>query len=311
MNAPARAAARAELAMVLVVLIWGANFAFIKLALREIPAFSFAALRFTLATVALLLVVRLREGSARFPPGTLVPLLLLGFLGNTAYQALFMLGMTRTSASNSALILSTTPVLVALLARMSGVERLSRQTVFGIAFAFGGVLCVFWAKGVGLSSDTVTGDLFVLGATLCWATFTLGVRALRPPITTLRLTALTMVTGTPGLMLLAAPEFGRFDWSGVSMAGWTGVAYSTVLGIVVAYGLWNNSVRLVGGSRTAVFSSGIPVVAMLVAWPLLGEQPLLLQLAGAVLIIAGVLLARRPGPTTPRTVLSSPAPESP
>jgi drug/metabolite transporter (DMT)-like permease len=136
---------------------------------------------------------------------------------------------------------------------------------------------------------------------LCWAIFTLGVRALRVPISTLRLTTLTMVTGAPGLLLLGAAGLAGLDWGGLSARAWTGTAYATLLAIVTAYLLWNNGVRVVGSGRTAIFNSMIPLVAMLVAWPLLHERPRSLQLVGAGLIVSGVLLSRWDRPTVPPT----------
>ena len=85
---------------------------------------------------------------------------------------------------------------------------------------------------------------------------------------------------------------------GLSPRAWSGIAYSTLLAIVVAYILWNNAVRVVGSGRTAIFNSMIPLVAMLVAWPLLGEHPRPVQIGGAVLIVSGVLLSRRAAPAT-------------
>ncbi len=128
---------------------------------------------------------------------------------------------------------------------------------------------------------------------LCWSVYTLGLRTLGDGFSSLHLTALTMLTGTPGLVLVGWPELLRIDWKDVSLVVWGALAYSSVFALVIAYLLWNNSVRAVGGSRTAVYTCITPIIAALIAWPLLGEQPTLLQAGGAALIIIGVLLARR------------------
>jgi drug/metabolite transporter (DMT)-like permease len=74
---------------------------------------------------------------------------------------------------------------------------------------------------------------------------------------------------------------------------------------VVAYLLWNNAVRVVGSGRTAIFNSMIPLIAMLVAWPLLGEHPRPIQIGGAVLIVGGILYSRRASPA-PRLAAARP-----
>lgn len=278
--------------MLFVVLIWGANFAVVKVSLAEFPPLAFTALRFTTAALLLALVAYAREGSLAPPRGSGWKLVGLGLVGNTLYQLLFIVGLDLTTAANTALLISTTPVLVALLGAVLGIERITRHVGAGIALAFAGIVLVLASRGVALSLDTLGGDLLVICSSLLWALYTLGVRSLGPDISALRLTALTMLVGTPGLLLVGAAQVARGDWLAASWAAWAGMAYAGVFALVVAYVIWNASVRAVGSSRTAVYSCLIPVVAALVSWPVLGERPTPAQGCGAALIIAGILLTR-------------------
>ncbi len=287
-----RGPARADLAMLLVVLIWGGNIPIIKAALAEIPTLGFATVRFTVASITFVVLLRAREGSLRPPAGTAWAMLWLGLLGNTAYQLLFMTGLFHTSVANTALILASAPVLVAVFGAASGVERLTGAVAGGVALAVAGVALVLGQDGARVTARTLAGDLPVLGAAACWAVYTLGVRRFAPTMSPLRLTTLTMLTGTPGLVLAGLPDILRTDWSAVSPAAWGGVAYSAFLALVVAYTAWNTSVAEVGPSRTAVYNCLVPVVALTLGWLTLGERPGLLQLAGALLIVGGVLVTR-------------------
>lgn len=278
--------------MLLVVVIWGANFAIVKASLAQIPPLAFTALRFASASVLLFAVVLVREGSLAAPRGSVWKLVGLGLVGNTIYQLLFITGLARTTAANSALLIATTPVLVALVGGLLGVERVSRRVATGIALAFLGITLVVAARGAALSMVTLRGDLLVFASAFCWALYTLGVRALGAKISPLRVTALTMLTGTPGLVVAGAPQLLRLDWRSVSAAGWLGLAYTSALSLVLAYAIWNTSVRAVGSSRTAIYACATPLVASAVAWALLGERAVPLQAVGAVAIVAGVLLTR-------------------
>ncbi|HSE26720.1 MAG TPA: DMT family transporter [Gemmatimonadales bacterium] len=284
--------ARADLAMLLVVVIWGGNIPVIKSALAQIPTLAFAGIRFALASVAFVLLLRGREGSVRPPAGTGWAMLWLGLLGNTAYQLLFMTGLSHTSVANTALILASTPVLVAVFGAASGIERLTPAVAGGVALAVVGVALVLGQDGARITARTLAGDLPVLGAAACWAVYTLGVRRYAPTMSPLRLTTLTMLTGTPILVLAGLPDILRTDWATVSPGAWGGVAYSAFLALLVAYTLWNTSVAEVGPSRTAVYNCLVPVVALALGWLTLGERPGAFQLAGAVLIVSGVLVAR-------------------
>lgn len=282
-----------DVTMMLVVLIWGANFSIVKMALHQIPPLAFVALRFSLAAVLLTLLLRWREGSISPPSGKFWPLVWLGVVGNTAYQLVFVLGLSLTTAANSALILATTPVIVALFGGLSGIERITRHVVWGIALGLVGITLVMVARGAALSRQTLGGDLLIVAGVICWAIYVLGVRALGAGYSSLRITTLTMLTGAPGLLLLGLPTMLRLDWQHISLSAWFGLAYSTLLALVLAYVLYNRSIRLLGGVHTTIYGCATPIVAALVAWPLLGERPIPLQGVGAALIVIGVLLARR------------------
>lgn len=284
---------RTDLPMLAVVLIWGANFSITKIALEQIPPLAFAGLRFLIASALLWLVLRATEGSRPLPPGSLRKLILLGLIGNSIYQVCFLLGLTYTTAANASLIIATTPAMVAAAGAVLGIDRLRPIGAAGIALAIGGVALILSARGLRFGSDGIVGDLLLLGCAVSWTVYTLGVRSLGGGLSPLAITTWTTITGTPGLLLLGLPALVGADWLTVTPAAWLGLAYSTVLGVVLAYLLWNNSVRVAGSTKTAVYSTAIPMVAALVAWPLLGEAPTPIQGVGALLIITGVLLTRR------------------
>lgn len=285
-----------DLTMAFVVVIWGGNFAVLKTAYTQIAPFPFAALRFALATVLMMLLLWWKEGGVGFPKGSVGKFLWLGVIGNTVYQAMFANGLALTTSANSSLIASTSPVAVAIAGGLIGLERITRFTVFGMALALGGISIVVGSRGAALSSQTLIGDLLVLGSVFCWAAYVLGMRTVKGHISSLRATTLTMITGTPGLILFGLPgllQMHRNGWAGIGLAAIFGVMYSAALALVTCYLLYNRNVRLIGGVKTAIYGCIIPVVAALIAWPVLGERPTLLQTAGAVLIIAGVLITRR------------------
>lgn len=278
--------------MLLVCLIWGLNFSVTKFAIEQIPPLPFTALRFVAASVLLWVVLRLVEGPAPLPPKGLKTLIMLGMVGNTCYQLAFTLGLARTTATNSALILSTVPTVVALLAGALGLERITPRMWLGITLGTLGVVLVIATRGVGFDAKTIPGDLLTILAVLCWAGYTVGLRRVPPGISPLRVTTITTMAGTPGLLLAGIPGVLRLEWQSVDLKAWLALGYSAVLSLVVAYLLWNRSVKAVGGTRTAIYMCITPLVAVGGAWFLLGERPHPLQGLGAILIVAGVLLTR-------------------
>ncbi|MGH7632039.1 MAG: DMT family transporter [Gemmatimonadales bacterium] len=279
--------------MLLVTLIWGANFTVMKLGLQAMPPLAYTAVRFGVACLLLWALLRWREGRVAIPAGAFWPLMTLGLLGNTLYQLAFTLALVLSSATNCALILSTMPAMVATLGHVTGIEPTTRRMRWGIAIATLGVGLVVAARGIAFTATTLHGDLLAIAATLCWSAYTLGLRKLPKTLSPLAVTAYTTFTGTPGLVLAGLPGMLALDWAAVPPVAWESLAYASVLSLGVAYFLWNASVARVGSSRTAIYLCVTPVVAALVAWGILGERLVPLQGGGAVLIVLGVLLTRK------------------
>jgi drug/metabolite transporter (DMT)-like permease len=287
---PLRSATAADLGMLLVALIWGVNFSVTKGAFDTIPPFAFTAVRFALASLFLVPLVRRLEGVEPLPPGALVRLIVLGVVGNTLYQLAWISGLERTTASNSALILASMPTIVAVMAVVFGLEPFRPKVIGGVLVASLGVVLVVAARGAGFGAGTMAGDLLSLAAVVCWAGYTLGLRALPGDISPLRVTMVTTVAGAPVLLLAGLPSMVSLEWRAVGWEGWAALAYSTVLSLLVAYLIWNRSVKVVGPSRTVIYMCLTPLVAVVAAAVLLGERPRPLQAIGAALIIAGVVL---------------------
>lgn len=280
-----------DLEMLLVALIWGGHFSVSKFAMGQIGPLSFSGLRFALGSVLLVLIARKLGVMRPLPRRTFWRLVGLGVLGNTLYQAVFMTGLSLTTATNSAMIVAILPVVVALLGSLWGIERATPAIWLGVVLGTAGVGVVVLARGVHFSAASFRGDLLVLVAILLWSCFTVGVRQVGAGVDALQITTITTVAGMPGLVLLGAPGLLRQDWSAISGKTWGALAYSALLALVLAYLLYNRAVQGIGTARTALYNCLVPVVAMLVAWVTLGEVATGIQFAGVALVIAGVLIA--------------------
>jgi drug/metabolite transporter (DMT)-like permease len=157
--------------------------------------------------------------------------------------------------------------------------------------------------GLALGSETVRGDLIMILAAVLWSGYTVAGRGPVARYGALRVTTWALAVGTPVLVVMGIPSLTATDLGAVTPAAWAGVAYAGFLSIGVAYLLWYRGVRVLGNSRTAVYSNLVPVAALATAWVWLGEVPGALQLAGAAVILAGLTLARiaqSPGPSSVR-----------
>ncbi len=279
--------------MLVVVLFWGGNFSVSKFALGSFPPLPFSAFRFTLASGLLLLIARRAGAMAPLPRKTLWGLAGLGVIGNTLYQSAFMTGLSLTTATNSAMIVASLPVVAALFGTMLGIERATPATWLGVVLGTAGVALVVTARGVHFDANSLSGDLLVLGSMLCWAFYIVMVRRIGAGVGGLQITTITTIAGTPGLLLLGAPGLLRMDWAGLSVKTWGAVVYATLLALVLSYVLYNRAVQAIGSGRTAIYNCLTPLVAMVVAWFTLGEVPTRVQYVGVALVLIGVWVSMR------------------
>ena len=294
MTARARRFGHHDLNLVVVSLIWGGNYSITKLALGHIDPVLMGALRFSLSTVLLWIMVAVLRQHGPIPRATVWQLLGWGVVGHTLNQLAFLSGLKLTSATNSALIFGNLPVVVALLGLMLGHERPKPRVWIGIALGTLGVMVVVGAKGLHFGTETFRGDALSVLALLFWALFTVGVRRAALGLNSAQVTAITHLGGTPGFLLAAAPQLAHLDLRSLHPAVWAGLLYSSILSSVLAAVLWTRSLKALGGSRTALYNCITPLFAALTAWALLGERPVPVQGLGALLVVVGVLVSRAP-----------------
>jgi drug/metabolite transporter (DMT)-like permease len=281
-----------------VVLIWGLNLPVVKVALRQMLPLAFNGVRFSLATLTLLLLLRWFGETYRTTASDGWKLAGLGLLGHTAYQMCFIEGLARTTASHTALIFGVTPVIVAVLTLMLGHEHVPPAAWAGAVLAFAGEYLIIAGKAPAEGPlPTLQGDLLVLGAAFCWCFYTVLARPLLARHSPLKVTALSMAWGFVGLLPWCVPSMARQEWSSLGMGVWAATGYSFLFALVVSYIIWYRSVQTVGTVRTAVYSNLVPVTGTLAGWALLGERLTPTLGLGAAAIFAGIALTRMQRPT--------------
>jgi drug/metabolite transporter (DMT)-like permease len=275
-----------------VTVLWGGNFIVVKAATAAFPPVGYAFIRFAIAAITLLLVLRWREGSVGIPRRDIVPLAVLGAVGFGLYQILWPTALRFVSAGDSALLIAATPILTALLAVVAGSDTLTVVKLAGALLSLGGVAIVV-AGGTGLSLGTsLVGDLLTLAAALCWAIYTaFGAPILRRH-SPLRTTTWAMVFGALALLPLGAAQLATMPLDGIEAGVGAAVLYSAFLSAGVSNVIVFHGVRLLGPTRITAFQFLVPAVAVVLAAIFLDEPIQAAQILGGVVIVLGILVTR-------------------
>ena len=138
-----------DLLMLLVVTIWALNLSLVKIALREIPPLPYNGIRLLLAAAVLLAWLLVTEKNLRLRRQDLPKIVLLSFSGYALYQYLFIFGIDLTTASNTAVIFGSTPIMISLLSSFFKHEKITPLGWLGIGLGFFGIYLVISGRAGG------------------------------------------------------------------------------------------------------------------------------------------------------------------
>jgi len=281
-----------DLLLIVVMLLWGLNYTVIKVGLEQVDPFAFNAIRFSLAS-AILIIISLAKKSRRPSGRMFMNLLALAIIGNVFYQIAFILGIDRSLAGIASLVIASQPVFVMILNLILRIESVDFRGWVGIVLSFVGILLLINIESFGgaMGSSTLSGDVLLVIATIFWSIYTVLAKPVLASVNTLDLTTYTIALGTVFLTVIAIPSLSKLNVGSISWDGWIAIVYTGVL-LAFSYVIWNLGIKKIGSTRTSIYYNLTPVIAILFAWQILGEQLLPRQLFGGALVLVGVYLTR-------------------
>ena len=308
-GAPPKAArgdsALVDAALTAVILMWASTFTLFKLAWRDMDPVAFTAVRFGAMVVFSVAVVVL-SGGRILPRRRDIPLVIAsGLSGYFLYQMMFILGLDRTSAVASSVLVATHPIFSVLFAWVLWKERPARIELVGVVVAFVGV-AVFLQVWRSLGEARL-GDLLSLGAAAAFGFYGVITRPLTARYPSKELMAYTLAFGGLLITLAGIPAMARQDWGAVSLETWVILLYAIVGPVYIAYALWNWAIHKRGIPRTVVYGFLTPVAAWVLAVVFLDERITAVDAIGAALVLAGLVLTRVRNLTLRRSSPSTPA----
>ena len=287
---PAPPAILIDLALFSVALMWASTFTLFKIAWRDIDPVAFTGLRFAAMFAFAIAVLGLSTSRVRPRRADLPALVASGLTGYFLYQMGFVLGLDRTSALASAILISTHPIFSVIVMWLVGKERPSRLEVGGVVLAFLGVAVFLRAWDAFAAARP--GDLFSLGAAAAFGAYGVINQPLTSRYPPRELMAYGLALGGLLITVIGIPAMAAQDWGAVSLDSWVILVYAVVGPVYLAYLLWNWAIRHRGIPRTVVYGFLVPVLGGAIAVLALDEPVGGAQVAGGLLVLAGLVVTR-------------------
>lgn len=277
----------------------GSYVALSKPLVAAIPVFLLAWLRFGIGGLAMLHWLRKPANEAPLTARTRRLLFLESFLGNFLFSICMLFGVSLTSAVSAGVIMAAIPATVALLSWLFLRERIDGRTWSAIACAAFGIALLALARPPGSAASSGLawlGDLLVLGAVVCEASYAVIGKALTGVLGPKRITALINLWGFALVTPFGAYAALRFDFAAVAPGSWLLLVFYALAASVWTVWLWMTGLKVVPAARAGVFTAMLPVSAALVGVLVLGEPLGVVQVIAFASALAGVLLATAPRP---------------
>ncbi len=277
----------------LAAIIWGAWPVFSRLGVSQsLSAYDLTALRFGVSGLVLLPIV-LRHGTAGL--GWHRALVLAAGAG-VPYVLISISGLSFAPAGHAGVI---TPSCMLMFSSFGGWwllgDRPNRQRLCGMGLIVGGVALIGGQAFAGRAPGVWAGDLMFAAAGFLWAGYTVAARrwSVDPFQATALVSVISMVLYVPGYLAFNPTRIIDAPISEVLFQGLFQGVFAAILALVA----YTRAVEQLGAARGALFAALVPVIATLLAVPVLGEQPSMAEWLGVVTVTAGIIWALSPGRT--------------
>ena len=256
--------------------------------------------RMVVAVVALTaIVIVTRQIRMRLQPSIWVGLVGCGVLMVYGNQILFAAALSRTSATNGALIQALGPLVSSVIAAVALRESLGARRLTGLVIGLGGVALVILTRAGAVTSEAGLGDLLMLASVTCFAAGGAMVQRLSACLSALQVSWFVHVVGTTLLLLhTGLTSLPAVDALWQAQADtWGLILFSGIGATALAALAWNRAIARIGIARTSAAIYWVPVIGLACAVVFMGEPVSVWHLVGLAAVMAGSRWAGKARPT--------------
>ena len=289
----------ADVLLLVTVFFWSFNFTVVKYALTHgWEPLAYSSVRFAIGAALFSGFTYAREGSLVVRRADVLLMTGAAAAGIWLNQLSFVYAVRLTTAATVALMFGTLPIFVALVAQALGLERLHLRHWLATVISFSGVALVALGASGGITGD-LGGILLGLGASVTWAAYSVAMGPLMRRYSPYRISAFMLLVGSVPLVASALAQLVQQDWGELGGLAWAAFVYSLFFSLVFTNIMWFTAIDRVGAARSSLYANLQPFLGAFFALVVLSESMGVLQVAGGVVIGAGILVARRAQPPAP------------
>lgn len=287
----------AVISAILSFVFFGIGTPIAKTVVETIPPYTFIFLRFSLALLIITPIYYFKGYLKSIERKHLPKILFITFLGPAASNLLTYSGLQQTEASTAAVIFALFPIVTIFLSILIAKEKIRKITLFGSIIALGGTIIIF-LDPKDFSSSEILGQVLLFASNITIALYTIYIKKYIE-----QYNYQTLIVFSFFMASLTSLPFVMFDI--VSGINWLQqlntkitlfILYDALIGGILAYILYESSLKYLTTSFESIFGYIQPIVAVIASMVILQERPDLIFYVGAIFILFGVTIADFPSP---------------
>ncbi|HRN69679.1 MAG TPA: DMT family transporter [Candidatus Woesebacteria bacterium] len=287
-------------ALIIANVIWGAASPIFKYALTDMPPFTLAFIRFFFAGLIFLPFIsrKIHHIKGKY----LMHVIVGGIWGVSINVAFFFQGLNLVSSINAPIIGAMGPLVLYVLSLFILKEKPHPQIMKGILFALTGVLIIVFApllrspithaSEYSITSQ-IMGNTFFILAMLGAALHVIHTKKVANKVDPITLTGIQFFVGAISFLPFMIAELQTWSFSSLTQSSWIGIIYGIFFSSALGYVSQNYAIKKLPAQKVGIFSYMMPVVAVIVAMPLLGEYPDIFFLFGTLFVVVGIFISEK------------------
>jgi drug/metabolite transporter (DMT)-like permease len=280
--------------LAILTVTWGFNWPMMKLALLEVPPWTFRTLCLMVGGGALLAITRMRGGRIAFPKGKLPALMLVSLFNITSWHLFSAYALLYTGSGRAAIIGYTMPLWASALSVIVLKERVGSRQLMALGLGMA-ALALLLGQDLGLVGGSPTGALLMLGAAISWAIGTVLIkRFVWHPMSVMALTGWQMLIGGVPVVIgwwLLEPVP---DLTALSLPAALGLAYAVLVAMIFCQTAYFKLLSMMPANVAAIAVTAVPAVGVLSSAWILAEPVHPTEAIALLLVVGGLFLLVRP-----------------
>lgn len=273
------------------MLLVGANIGFGKAIIAVMPVLVFGLLRFVIAVIVM--APQFFKAAPRLERHEWLTLFGQAFFGTFLFTLCMLYGVQHTTATAAGVITSTLPAAVAILSNLILKERLAPRTLASILLAIAGIALLNLSQRDS-GETSLTGNLFVMAAVVCEATYVVLSKRLTQTLSPMRITAYSHLFGLLLMLPFGLTAALSYDFGQITAGMWSLIVWYALAASVIAFWLWLTGAKHVQANVAGIFTALMPLAAAFIGVVFLHESVSWGHFAALLLVLTGIAVASWP-----------------